>query len=422
MLSRTRPFSARTRPDGATSGSADGTGLHVGAPVPKPFFRRPYPCTARLAALYGSKQGACRFYQYLAESLAELGYNYVQVDEAVFYKFGTDGSYKIITASTDDFVLVAEDDNSMVVLKADLSSKLDLVDLGEIHWILGMSVKYDRKAGTIALGQEAYIDQLIQRYGLTDARTCDTPLPPGIDLTPGSQHVSDRQLTPSQQSEFRARLGSIMYLTEMTRADIRFAVSHLAQNFECAYQTHMDATTRLLRYLKGTKNYQLVLGGPHSNLVSYSDADYAQQLHRHSISGYVSFIGIGAVSWSSKKQSLVTVSTTESEYVAFTSATKDIIWLQHFLQELCVLNPSLNTPTTLFGDNQSAIRLCQDSTYHARSKHIDVQFHFVRQAVSRNLVKVTYLSTSDMIADIFTKSLDRFKLAKFRTLLGLHPL
>ena len=373
--------------------------------------------------LYGSKQGACRFYQYLAESLAELGYKYVQVDEAVFYKFSDDGeSYKVITASTDDFALVAENDDSMVALKADLSSKLDLVDLGEIHWILGMSVKYDREAGTITLGQEAYIDQLIQKYGLTDARPCDTPLPPGIDLTPGSQHVSDRKLTPSQQSEFRARIGSISYLTEMTRADIRFAVSHLAQNFECAYQTHLDATTRLLRYLKGTKNYQLVLGGPHANLVSYSDADFAQQLHRHSISGYVSFVGIGAVSWSSKKQTLVTVSSTEAEYVGYAGASKYIIWLQNFLKELWALNPSLTTPTTLFGDNQAAIRLCQDSTFHARSKHIDVQFHFVRQAVSRNLVKVTYLSTHDMIADVFTKSLDRFKLSKFRHLLGLHPL
>ncbi len=93
------------------------------------------PCTV-------AKQGACRFYQYLAESLAELGYKYVQVDEAVFYKFSDDGeSYKVITASTDDFALVAENDDSMVALKADLSSKLDLVDLGEIHWILGMSVK-----------------------------------------------------------------------------------------------------------------------------------------------------------------------------------------------------------------------------------------------------------------------------------------
>ncbi len=208
----------------------------------------------------------------------------------------------------------------------------------------------------------------------------------------------------------------------MTRADIRFAVSHLAQNFECAYQTHLDATTRLLRYLKGTKNYQLVLGGPHANLVSYSDADFAQQLHRHSISGYVSFVGIGAVSWSSKKQTLVTVSSTEAEYVGYAGASKDIIWLQNFLKELWALNPSLTTPTTLFGDNQAAIRLCQDSTFHARSKHIDVQFHFVRQAVSRNLVKVTYLSTHDMIADVFTKSLDRFKLSKFRHLLGLHPL
>ena len=106
----------------------------------------------------------------------------------------------------------------------------------------------------------------------------------------------------------------------------------------------------------------------------------------------------------------------------YAGASKDIIWLQNFLKELWALNPSLTTPTTLFGDNQAAIRLCQDSTFHARSKHIDVQFHFVRQTVSRNWVKLTYLSTHDMIADVFTKSLDRFKLSKFRHLLGLCPL
>lgn len=370
--------------------------------------------------LYGSKQGACRFYKFLKDFLTALGYQVCAVDEAVFYKFKDDGTYQIIAAATDDFTLVADSEASMASLKADLSSKLELVDLGEIHWLLGMSVKYDRSAGNIILGQEAYIDQLLIKFGLTDARTCDTPLQPGVDLTPGSQHVSDEKLTPKEQSEYRGRVGSIMYLAEMTRGDVRYAVSQLSQYFECAYKTHMHAVTRVLRYLKGTKNLHLVLGGSNLNLASYCDADFAQQLHRHSISGYVSFIGQGAVSWSSKKQSLVTLSSTEAEYVATTHAAKDVIWIQQFLHELHILNPNFKTPTTLFSDNQSAIRLCKDSTFHARTKHIDVHFHFIRQTVSRELIKIEYVPTDEMIADMFTKSLDRIKLAKFRSLLGLQ--
>src|SRR5271168_2333146 len=147
-------------------------------------------------------------------------------------------------------------------------------------------------------------------------------------------------------------------------------------------------------------------------ITGYSDADWASHLHRHSISGFVYFIGGGIVSWSSKKQPIVNLSSTEAEYVALTHSSKDILWIHKFLSELSTIF-SFDLPTTLFCDNQGAIRLSKDSTFHARTKHIDIHFHFIRQTVSSGNVSLKYCPTSDMIADIFTKSLAHVKFAKF---------
>jgi hypothetical protein len=182
----------------------------------------------------------------------------------------------------------------------------------------------------------------------------------------------------------------------------------------------MDAAKRVIRYLKGTKSLRLILGGSDYTISGFSDADWASQMHRHSISGFAFLFGSGAVSWSSKKQPIITLSSTEAEYVALTHSSKDIIWIQKLLYELYSIFPSFSKPTTLFCDNQGAIRLSKDSTFHGRTKHIDVHFHFIRQTVSNGHITLKYCPTDDMIADIFTKSLGRIKFEKFRSLLGVQ--
>ena len=129
-------------------------------------------------------------------------------------------------------------------------------------------------------------------------------------------------------------------------------------------------------------------------------------------------MGIGAISWSSKKQPIITLTSTEAEYVALTHSLKDIIWIHKLLTELSSVFSFL-VPTTLFCDNQGAIRLSKDSTFHGCTKHIDVHFHFVRQTVSQDHIELQYCPTNDMIADIFTKPLARLKFEKFRSLLGV---
>ena len=240
----------------------------------------------------------------------------------------------------------------------------------------------------------------------------------GIDLSPDSPHVSATLLTPAEKTKYREMIGSLMYAAVMTRPDIAFAVSTLSQYLNSPHTTHIQAVTRVFRYLSSTKDRKLVLGGSHSTLIGYSDADWGSQNHRHSISGFAFFIGGGVISWSSKKQPIITLSSTEAEYVALTHSSKDIIWIQKLLTELSSIFQFM-VLTTLFCDNQGAIRLSKDSTFHGRTKHIDIHFHFIRQTISQGHISLTYCPTDDMIVDVFTKPLARLKIKKFHDLLGV---
>ena len=174
---------------------------------------------------------------------------------------------------------------------------------------------------------------------------------------------------------------------------------------------------RLVKYLKGSHDLCLVLGGLDAELHAYSDADWASSADRKSISGFAVFRGYGCISWSSKKQPIIALSSTESEYIALTHLTKDVLWTRKLLTDLHE-PPSEATP--VYCDNQGAIRLTKDSAFHARTKHIDIRFHFIRQTAERGDIIVHDCRTDDMIADIFTKPLGRVKFEKFRFLLGME--
>ena len=204
-----------------------------------------------------------------------------------------------------------------------------------------------------------------------------------------------------------------------------YTVSTLSQYLNSPHTTHLEAIKWVFCYLTGTKHLCLILSGHclssgsnTNGILGFSNADWASHLHWHSISGFTFYVGIGAVSWSAKKQPIVTLLSTESEYITLTHTTKDIIWIHKLLAELSFFyNHKLLTP--LHCNNQGAIKLSKNSWFHARTKHIDVHFHFIWQVVNKDHIHVNYVPTNKMVADIFMKLLRCIKFELFQELLNI---
>ena len=215
---------------------------------------------------------------------------------------------------------------------------------------------------------------------------------------------------------YHEAVGSLMYATVATRPDITFAISTLSQFLENPGFVHWEAVKRVLRYLSGTKTHALTYGNERHDLLGYTDADSASQDHRHAILGYAFLIDSATISWASRKQELVTLSTAEAKYVATMHAAKECIWLHRLTSQLF---GHIITPTTLYCNNQAAIHLATDDNYHARTKHIDIRFHFIHQTITDGAISIEYCPTQDMTADILTKALPKHKVAIHSQNLGI---
>ena len=361
--------------------------------------------------LYGTKQGVHHWYEELKKILLSFGFSVSSADEATFYKVNGN-NFIVIAAAMDDFTIVTNSRALSTKTKADLNQHFELVDLGDINWLLGISITRDLETKTVSLGQQSYIEQILAHFGLSDARPDITPMEPGADYHFDSPSVSPTLLTAAEKTTYREMIGSLMYCATMTRPDIAYTVSMLSQFLEAPRTTHLKAVKCIFCYLLGTKHMKLVLGG-NTTVAGFSDVDWASQHHRHSISGFAYFVGLGTISWSAKKQPIITLSSTEAEYVALTHAAKDILWIHKLLKEFSFLH-NLSLPTVLYCDNQGAIRLSKDATFHGHTKHIDVHFHFICQTITSGNIEIIYIPTENMTADIFTKSLARIKFEKFR--------
>ena len=209
-----------------------------------------------------------------------------------------------------------------------------------------------------------------------------------------------------------------MYTSLATCPDISYAVATISRFLNNFGMPHWAAIRQIYRYLLGMKDLRLMYGGAPSALIGYADADGSMAEDRRAISGYAFLIDGGAMSWSSKKQEIVSLSMMESKYVAATHAAKEALWLRSLIGELFAL---FDEPTTLFSDNQSAIALMKDHQYHACTKHIDIHFHFIRWVVENGKIHLIYCPTTDMVADTLTKALLSPKVKHFAVELSLRP-
>lgn len=244
---------------------------------------------------------------------------------------------------------------------------------------------------------------------------------PGMKLTTDDCPKTYEEAQEMVDIPYMSAVGSLLYLATMSRPDIAFAASALARFNSNPGMIHWKAVKHLLRYVKGTMDMKLVYGPDPAIgdeiFVTYSDADYGGDKGTgRSTSGYLVKIGLGAVCWSSKAQQMVVLSTTEAEYVAGVAAGKEICWMKNLLSEIGYKPTS---PSTLYMDNQSAIRVAKNPEHHGRMKQLDLSFFWLRDQVDCKRIQPVYLQTEEMPADLLTKALAKPQVEKLREMMGL---
>ncbi len=340
----------------------------------------------------------------------------LETDHGVFVK-EKDGKVVIMAVHVDDCMVTGSCTKTIQQFKVDINKKYAMTDLGACSWLLGIKVTRDAASKTTSLSQTAYIDSILSRFNFDDLKPSSIPMDPNQPLGRSQCPTSLADIARMKNIPYREAVGSLMYAVLDTRPDIAFATSTVAQFLDNPAFVHWEAVKRIFRYLKGTRDFALVYGGEMMDLVGFVDADGASQEHRHAITGYMFMVDGGAVSWASKKQELVTLSTTEAEYVAATHAAKEAVWLRSLVAELFTAPME---PTTLYGDNQSAIALAQGGQYHARTKHIDIWYHFICYIINAGSIKLIYCPTDDQTADVLTKALPSVKAKHFASAMGLR--
>lgn len=359
-------------------------------------------------AIYGLKQSSRAWNKQVDCVLTSLNYKRSQLESCVYIK-RQNKLMTIVAVYVDDFFIFSNDTVETKILKEKLSSRFKIKDLGEVKQCLGMRISIDKSKGIITLDQQQYVNQLLKRFNMSECNEVRTPMESNVNLKKGDFCETK---FPYQQL-----IGSLMYLAVLTRPDIAYSVSYLSQFNNCYNETHWNCAKRVLRYLQGTKNYCLSFKRVNTELEGFVDADWASDTHdRKSYTGFCFKLSGAAISWESKKQKTVALSSTEAEYMAMSEASKEAIYLLNFYNEII---GNLNC-IKLFNDSQSAQKLSVNPVFHKRSKHIDVRHHFIREAIANNLIRVEYLQTADMPADIFTKSLVYVKHSKFVGSLGIE--
>jgi hypothetical protein len=345
-----------------------------------------------IKAVYGTKQGGRVWYDEIRSTLGAMGYQRTDTDHVVF-TCRESPDLNIIALYVDDITMAAHDLETIACDKAALGEWYQMTDLGEMSFILGMSVTRDRSAGWIALSQERHSLEVLERFGKSNIHPISSPALP-------NEHLSKLTSPQIDLKPYQSAVGALMYPMLGTHLDLAFSVANLGRHSANPGAKHQHALNRVFRYLRGTRGKRLVFqcGAPGGAVLhGYVDTDWASDtVDRKSTSGFVFLLGNSAVSWGSKKQTAVALSSTEAEYIAAAHATKEAIWLRRLLTELGI---DTTSPTPLLIDNQSAMAIAHNPEFHDRTKHIDVRYHFLRHKVEGGEIQLEYMVTEEQVAD-----------------------
>ncbi|CAK9816458.1 Retrovirus-related Pol polyprotein from transposon TNT 1-94 [Anthophora quadrimaculata] len=368
--------------------------------------------------LYGLKQSGREWYKKIDSYITVQGARRTEADPCV-YVFGNDENRVIMVIYVDDIILASKNMKKLIEIKDLLKSKFEMTDSGPISEILGIRIERNGETGSIKLSQARYIEGLIAKFNMQNAKVVSTPMESNIKISKEMGPSNEEERIEMKKKPYRELIGGLIYLANATRPDIAFAAGTLSRYSSDPGKTHWELAKRVLRYLKDTIHYGIHYVKDKERLRAYTDTDWAGDIDdRRSCSGNVIVLAGGPVSWKSKKQSSVSLSTMEAEYVALSEISREIVYMNRLLNHIGC-KECVETPIVVHCDNQCAIELTKNAVFHNRSKHIDIGYHYTRELVDRGLIKIIYLSTEYMIADIFTKALSKIKHQKCVSMLNM---
>ena len=358
-------------------------------------------------SLYGLKQSGKMWNDLLNDFLCSIDFQQSQSDHCVYTKNVNDIK-TVIIVWVDDLIIASSDLSCINEVKRSLCDRFKMKDFGVISNFLG--IEFEVNNNSIKMHQTKFINKLLTKFRMEH---CNPKLVPCDINAAKIDHIEDSQILDDIRG-YREIVGSLIYLMTCTRPDICYVVTKLSQNLANPTVAHLNLAKYVLKYLKGTINQGIVY---HANnepvkLIGYSDSDWGTSSDRRSISGYVFKLSENSsiISWRSKKQPTVALSTCEAEYMALTCAIQEGIFLKQLLNDMLTEEV---TPIFVHVDNKGTMELANNPVHHKRSKHIDIRFHFIREHIQNGHVAIYYVPTSENIADIFTKPMSRISLQKF---------
>ncbi|XP_061366238.1 uncharacterized mitochondrial protein AtMg00810-like [Gastrolobium bilobum] len=358
--------------------------------------------------IYGLKQASRQWNSKFTSVLLQHGFAQSKSDYSLFTK-GAGSSFVALLVYVDDIIITGPDPAVVTSLKSFLHTHFKLKDLGNLKYFLGLEIARAQKG--IFLSQRHYTLQLLEDTGFLACKPASVPMDPRLQL-----NAKDGELL-TDPSQFRRLIGRLLYLT-LSRPDITFAVHKLSQFMSQPRTTHLQAAHHLLRYLKGRPGQGVLFSSSSSmQLKAFSDADWGGcPDSRKSVTGFCIFLGDSMISWKAKKQTTVSRSSAEAEYRALAATAAELCWLAQLLQEIGF---KLNSPAALFCDNQAAVHIASNPTFHERTKHIEIDCHFVRDQVASGIIKLLPIRSHLQLADIFTKSLPSSSLFPLLSKMGV---
>uniref|UniRef100_A0AAV1UBQ4 Polyprotein n=1 Tax=Peronospora matthiolae TaxID=2874970 RepID=A0AAV1UBQ4_9STRA len=355
-------------------------------------------------AIYGLKQAASAWNKTIHAVFLHIGFRSSGADQCIYVKH-QDDNYVYVCLYVDDMIIAAKTSKEIQEVKTALKSSFRMKELGKAKFILGVEIDHDHNCSKLMIRQTRYIDDVASRFNQEDAKAVINPCESGLKLSKKQSPTTDVDRAEMQSKPYRSLVGCLLYITTCTRPDVMYVITQLSRFLENPGQQHWKAAIRVLRYLKTTRDYGIIYDGSASEVTAtaYTDADWGSNIDdRRSVSGIMVIIGGAPAIYKSKYQRTVALISAEAEYMALSLCTQEVLWVRALLKDL---GHEQVGATWVWEDNQGVIGPASNAGYNARTKHVDIRHHFIRENVAHDIIVVKYISTMDQLADMLTKAL-----------------